>query len=127
DAAIRRVDAWPNWPATCALDWSARAALVLVLSLFILVYVTSAIHTAYNWDHQSLIHTLLVIAARICNALFMALAVATTITRLRPIRKAAGVEPRVCALLGSFLLVTLALLPRSQASDIMLVLSRALV
>jgi protein-S-isoprenylcysteine O-methyltransferase Ste14 len=122
-----RVAEQPTWLSSSAVDLLARTALVLLLTFFVLAYVTTAIETAQNWEHQSLTHTLLVIAARISNALFFALAVATTITRLRPIRKAAGLEPRVSALLGSFLLLSLALLPRSQASDIILGVSSALV
>src|SRR5438093_187207 len=88
----------PTWFSSSAVDLLARTALVLLLTFYVIVYVTAAIQAAHNFEHQSLIHILLVIAARICTALFMALAVVTTITRLPPIRKAAGLEPRISAL-----------------------------
>jgi protein-S-isoprenylcysteine O-methyltransferase Ste14 len=52
---------------------------------------------------------------------------ATTVTRLRPIRKAAGLQPRVSALLGTFLATTLALLPPAQLAPIWLAISSILV
>jgi protein-S-isoprenylcysteine O-methyltransferase Ste14 len=53
--------------------------------------------------------------------------VATTVTRLRPLRKAAGLEPRLSALLGTFLLTTLVLLPPIELTPVALAISSALV
>jgi protein-S-isoprenylcysteine O-methyltransferase Ste14 len=52
---------------------------------------------------------------------------ATAITRLRPVRKAAGIEPRLSALLGTFLLTSLAVLPRAELPPIAVAISSALV
>jgi protein-S-isoprenylcysteine O-methyltransferase Ste14 len=98
-----------------------------VFSFLAILSINGAFQVAANWTDQPLDHKLLTIAARISNALFMALVAATTVTRLRPIRKAGGVQPRISALLGTFLATSLVLLPRAQLSPIWLALSSALV
>ncbi len=72
-------------------------------------------------------HLLLNIAARGSSALFVALAAATTLTRLPPLRKAAGLEPRVAAVLGTFLLTALAMLPRQELPPTALAISSVLI
>src|SRR5262245_3073244 len=106
-----------------AYDRLARAALVLVFTVMATLSVLGAFHAAINWTDQPLDHKLLNIAARLSNALFLALVVATTVTRLRPIGKAAGIQPRVSALLGTFLLGSLAFLPRAELPPIWLAIS----
>jgi protein-S-isoprenylcysteine O-methyltransferase Ste14 len=82
---------------------------------------------ATEWSSHSPDHTLLEILARISNALFLALVVVTTVSRLRPLRKGSGIEPRVSALLGTFMLLTLAVLPRAELPPIALATSSLLV
>jgi protein-S-isoprenylcysteine O-methyltransferase Ste14 len=108
-------------------DWLARATLVLVFTFLAIGSVNGAFHAATNWADQTLDHKLLNIAARISNALFLALVAVTAVTRLRPIGKAAGIQPRVSALVGTFLVTSLALLPPAQLPPIWLALSSALV
>ena len=72
-------------------------------------------------------YTLLSIATRASSALFVSLVAATTLTRLPPIRKAAGIEPRIAAMLGTFLLIALAMLPKQELPPIALGFSCALV
>jgi len=100
---------------------------MLVYTLLVFANVCGAIQVAFDWDHQSLHHTLLQTAARASNALFLALVVVTTLTRLRPVQKAAGIEPRVSALFGSFMLMTLFVLPRAQLSPVGLAISSTLI
>jgi protein-S-isoprenylcysteine O-methyltransferase Ste14 len=57
----------------------------------------------------------------------VALAAATTLTRLPPVRKAAGIEPRIAAVLGTFLLTALAMLPRQDLPASALCLSSVLI
>src|SRR5258706_13777176 len=95
-------------PAVTLIDGStwelrARAIVVLVFTIMATLSVGGVFHAAINWTDQPLDHKLLTIAARVSSALFLALVAATALTRLRPIRKAAGVQPRVAALLGTFL------------------------
>src|SRR5947208_1177572 len=122
-----RTGAEPAWLGGSAYDWLARATVVLVFTLMLLVSVSGALQAVLDWGNQPLDRTLLHIAARASNALFLALVVATTVTRLRPLRKAAGIEPRVSALLGAFLLTSLAVLPRAELPPIAVAISSALV
>ena len=108
-------------------DWLGRAAVVLVFSFLAFVCISGALHLALNWEHQPVDRTLLSSLALLSKALFLALVVATTVTRLRPLRKAAGLEPRLSALVGTFLLTTLVLLPRAELPPIALAISSALV
>jgi len=57
---------------------------------------------------------LLLVAAQLASFMFLVLVAATTLTRIAPIRKAKGVQPRVSALLGAFLSFSLALLPKAN-------------
>jgi protein-S-isoprenylcysteine O-methyltransferase Ste14 len=116
-----------GWIGSGTYDWLARATVVLVFTVLATLSVTGAFHAATNWADQSLDHKLLNIAARISNALFLALVAATAVTRLRPVRKAAGIQPRVSALLGTFLATSLAMLSPAQLPPIWLAISSALV
>jgi protein-S-isoprenylcysteine O-methyltransferase Ste14 len=100
-------------------DWATRLCLVFVLSVLIFGNVSWIVH-AVGAEHHAADHLLLNIAARASSSLFVALAAATTLTRLPPVRKAAGIEPRIAALLGTFLLTVLAMLPRQELAPIAL-------
>jgi protein-S-isoprenylcysteine O-methyltransferase Ste14 len=107
-------------------DWATRLCLVFVLTLLIsanIFWIIDALRTQ-GWTSN---HLLLNIAARAASSLFVALAAATTLTRLRPVRKAAGIEPRVSAVLGTFLLSALAMLPRQELPSIVLGFSSLLI
>jgi protein-S-isoprenylcysteine O-methyltransferase Ste14 len=108
-------------------DWAARLTLVFVLSFLIFGNVSWIIHAVGSAEHHASDHLLLNVAARASSALFVALAAVTTLTRLPPVRKAAGLEPRIAALLGTFLLTVLALLPRQELPPIALALSSLLI
>ena len=82
------------------LDWTARAAVVVVFTALVVIGV-AGIPRLLPLDS---IHKLLMVAARIANVLFLSLVAATTITRLVPIQKSKGIEPRISALLGTFLM-----------------------
>jgi protein-S-isoprenylcysteine O-methyltransferase Ste14 len=69
----------------------------------------------------------LAVAARTSNALFLALVAATVLTRLRPVAKARGLQPRASALLGTFLCTTLAFLPPADLHGVWTTLSTVLV
>jgi protein-S-isoprenylcysteine O-methyltransferase Ste14 len=108
-------------------DWTTRLTLVFVLSLLIFGNVSWIIHAVGSPQHHASDHLLLNIAARASSALFVALAATTTLTRLPPVRKAAGLEPRIAALLGTFLLTALAMLPRQELPPIALGFSSVLI
>src|SRR5665811_554685 len=123
----RQAGCGSNWFESFAYDWMIRLAIVVVFTFLILANVNGTIQAAVDWKQQALDHTLLNMAARVSSALFLALAAVTTLTRLPPIRKAAGIEPRISALLGPFLLTTLCTLPRAEFAPISLAISSVLV
>ncbi len=108
-------------------DWAARLTLVLVLSILIFGNISWIIRAVGSAEQHASDHLLLNVAARASSALFVALAAVSTLTRLPPVRKAAGLEPRIAALLGTFLLTALAVLPRQELSPFTLALSSLLI
>jgi protein-S-isoprenylcysteine O-methyltransferase Ste14 len=108
-------------------DRLTRLIVILVFALLAFGNVHGAIQIAFNASYHTIEYTVLHIAERISNGLFLALVVVITVTRLRPIRKASGIEPRVSALLGTFMLAGLAVLPRAELPPIALGISCALV
>lgn len=105
------------------LDWTARAAIMLVFTALVVIGV-ALIPRLLPLDS---IHKLLTLAASIANILFLSLVAATAITRLVPIQKSKGIEPRISALLGTFLCTTLALLPKAELAPVWSVVSTALI
>jgi len=117
----------PRWFNTAryysVFDWATRLTLTSIFALLVFGNVSWIIHAVSDWKLHASYHIGLNIAARVSSALFVALAAATTLTRLPPIRKAAGIEPRIAALLGTFLLTALAMLPRKEISLMALAIS----
>jgi protein-S-isoprenylcysteine O-methyltransferase Ste14 len=107
-----------------AFDWATRIAVASVFVLMLFSNVSWIIQAASGEITK---YTLLSIATRASSALFVSLVAATTLTRLPPIRKAAGIEPRIAAMLGTFLLIALAMLPKQELPPIALAFSCALV
>jgi protein-S-isoprenylcysteine O-methyltransferase Ste14 len=105
------------------LDWSARAAIVIVFTAFALIRL-GGIPLLLPVDS---IDKALMVAASIANVMFVSLVASTTLTRLAPTRKASGIEPRVSALLGTFLAVALAFLPKADLGPILSVTSTVLI
>src|SRR4051812_41190099 len=95
-------------------DWTARAAGAVGFCAFVVIGV-AVMPRLLPLDS---IHKLLMLAASIANVLFLSLVAATAITRLIPIRKSKGIEPRLSALLGTFLCTTLALLPKAELGPV---------
>jgi protein-S-isoprenylcysteine O-methyltransferase Ste14 len=104
-------------------DWTARAAIVIVFTVFALVGLAK-IPRLLPVDS---LHKVLMVAASVANVMFVSLVASTTLTRLAPIRKARGIEPRISALLGTFLSVALASLPKADLGPILSALSTTLI
>src|SRR5712675_981552 len=104
-------------------DWAARGAIVIVFTAFAIVGL-AGIPRHLPVDG---IHKLLMVAASIANVMFVTLVASTTLTRLTPIQKARGIEPRISALLGTFLCITLAFLPKAELGPIFSAASTALI
>jgi protein-S-isoprenylcysteine O-methyltransferase Ste14 len=104
-------------------DWVTRLTLAWIFTLLLFSNVFWIVDAVSDGKLHGSYYLVLNIAARASSALFVALAAATTLTRLPPIRKAAGIEPRIAALLGTFLLTVLAILPRKEISAVALAIS----
>src|SRR5437762_10156938 len=105
------------------LDWSARAAIVVVFTALVVIGV-AVIPRLLPLDS---FHKLLMLAASMANVLFLSLVAATAITRLVPIQKSKGIEPRISAVLGTFLCTALALLPKAELAPVWSILSTVLI
>src|ERR1700730_6320991 len=92
------------------LDRAARATIVIVFTALACAGL-AAIPRLFPLDN---LHKLLVAAASIANIMFASLIASTTLTRLAPILKAKGIVPRISALLGTFLCMALAFLPKAD-------------
>src|SRR5258708_7432693 len=105
------------------LDWIARAAVVFFFSA-LTVKGGAGIPRLLPFDS---VPKLLMIAASVANVLFLSLVAATTITRLVPIQKSKGIEPRISALLGMSLCTTLVLLPKAELGPVWSIVSTTLI
>jgi protein-S-isoprenylcysteine O-methyltransferase Ste14 len=105
------------------LDWASRAAVVIFFGGFAIIGAASVPHLL----PLDSFHQLLIFAACIANVLYLGLVATTTITRLVPIRKSKDIESRISALLGAFLSITLAFLPRAELGPVWSALSTTLI
>jgi protein-S-isoprenylcysteine O-methyltransferase Ste14 len=105
------------------LDWAARAAIVIVFTSLAFIGLAGIPHLL----PLDSVHKLLMVAARIANVMFLSLIASTTLTRLAPILKCKGIEPRISALLGTFMCTGLALLPKADLGPILSVTSTLLI
>jgi len=119
-AEERRGTALPDNP------WPDRAARASIATVFTALAIVSLAGIPHFFPLDS-IHRLLMIAARIANVMFLSLIASTALTRLAPIRKAKGIEPRISALLGSFLSMGLALLPMAELGAVLSITSTVLI
>src|SRR5438067_1818556 len=105
------------------LDRTARAAIVILFTMFAFGGV-AGLPRHFPVDS---IHKLLMVVASVANVMFVSLVAATALTRLAPIKKARGIEPRLSALLGSFLCMSLVFLPKADLGPILSVTSTVLI
>ncbi|WP_409192552.1 methyltransferase family protein [Bradyrhizobium sp. RDM4] len=109
--------------AARVLEWAARATIVAVFTVLGILNLAS-IYRMIPFDG---LERLLAVAARFANSMFLILVAATVLTRLSPIVKAKGIEPRVSALLGTFLCTALALLPKAELGPALSITSTLLI
>jgi protein-S-isoprenylcysteine O-methyltransferase Ste14 len=92
------------------LLWSAFLGLVTVVGLQ--QYMRQADPTLPGAVY------ILNVAMRVSVIAYLVVIAATVVVRMRPARKARGVEPRISALIGTFLLTAVVLFPRRELSMI---------
>ena len=90
------------------LVWSVGLAFTLVLEL------QHYSHTAVPETPRSIY--MLNIAMRLSMLAYLVILAATVASRTRPLHRACGAEPRITALLGSFLITAVVLFPRQELS-----------
>jgi len=90
------------------LAWSI--SLGLVMSVGLQQYISQADPTLPNAVYA------LNIATRLSVIMYLVVIAATIVVRLRPEGKARGIEPRVSALIGTFLFTVVVLFPRRELS-----------
>src|SRR6266446_313595 len=112
-----------NPPAVLMLEWAARASIVAVFTALAILNLGGIFHMAPLDSPEKL----LAVAARLANFMFLILVAATALTRLSPILKAKGIEPRVSALLGTFLCAGLAMLPKTELGPVLSITSTLLI
>lgn len=112
-----------NPRAAHAIEWVARATIVAIFTAL------AALNLAgiYHVGPLDSLERLLAVAARFANFMFLILVAATALTRLSPVLKAKGIEPRVSALLGTFLCAGLALLPKTELGPVLSITSTLLI
>src|SRR6266446_3758135 len=112
-----------NPPAVLMIEWAARAAIFAVFTALAVLNLAGAYHMTPLDSPEKL----LAVAARLANFMFLILIAATALTRLSPVLKAKGIEPRVSALLGTFLCAGLALLPKTELGPVLSITSTLLI
>lgn len=104
------------------LEWSARVVIVVVFTLLAMVNLAGIYHVVPIDSFERG----LTAAARLANCMFLVLIAATALTRLSPIMKAKGIEPRVSALLGTFLCLTLVVFPKANIGPVLSIMATML-
>jgi protein-S-isoprenylcysteine O-methyltransferase Ste14 len=104
------------------LEWAARGLIVTVFTALAVLNLGGIYHFAPIDNLEKI----LAVAARLANFMFLILVAATALTRLSPMMKAKGIEPRVSALLGTFLCMALALLPKADLGPVLSIISTML-
>ncbi|MFB9269923.1 methyltransferase [Bradyrhizobium erythrophlei] len=97
------------------IDWTARAVVLVTFTVLAMLSL-GGLPQLMPLDNT---HKLLLAAARVSNVLFLSLVAATALTRLAPVQKSRGIEPRISALLGTFSAMSLALLPEVEMGSIL--------
>jgi protein-S-isoprenylcysteine O-methyltransferase Ste14 len=105
------------------LDGAARGGILLAFGYLACV---KLIVIQLNFPLDTVNKQLTVLAA-ISNGVFLGLIALTALTRLRPIQKAKGIEPRVSALIGTFMCLGLAFLPKAELGAFFSALSSLLI
>jgi protein-S-isoprenylcysteine O-methyltransferase Ste14 len=92
-------------------DLLGRACIVAYFTYAAAAKIVALRAAWIEWQTLTLENKELWVLSNLSNVLFLLLVVVTTIFRLKPINTAGGVEPRITALAGTFLLGLLVLVP----------------
>jgi protein-S-isoprenylcysteine O-methyltransferase Ste14 len=104
-------------------EWGARALIVLVFTALAFLTLIGILQKLPIDSVQKILD----IAASIANFFFLALVAATALTRLRPVLKAGGFEPRASAFVGTLLGMALCQVPKADLGPTLSVMSTILI
>ncbi|MBC8036810.1 MAG: isoprenylcysteine carboxylmethyltransferase family protein [Rhizobiales bacterium] len=99
----------PQW--AWAGDLLGRIGIVVLFASAASAKTQIIYRAVRDWFASSPDFEMLPLLSEVANLAFLILIVTTTIVRLKPLRSAEGIEPRVTALAGTFAMVFLVLLP----------------
>jgi protein-S-isoprenylcysteine O-methyltransferase Ste14 len=100
---------WAEWA-----DFLGRSAIIAYFTLVASLKIIGAATHIRNWHELAEDNRLLILFSDLAVILFLLLVVITTLFRLRPIKSADGLEPRLSALAGTFLLIALSAFPQTE-------------
>lgn len=103
----------PRW--TWAGDLLGRIGIVALFTQGAATKSMAVYRDVWNWSAASPDFEALRLLSEMASLAFLVLIVTTTIMRLKPLRSAEGIEPRVMALAGTFAMGFLILIPPSIA------------
>jgi protein-S-isoprenylcysteine O-methyltransferase Ste14 len=123
DEAVAELPSGGQGRAGYLLEWAARTTIVAVFTALAALNLAGIYQSAPIDGPEKL----LTIAASLANCMFLMLIAATALTRLSPVLKAKGIEPRVSALLGTFLCMALVVLPKADLGPVLSIASTMLI
>ncbi len=96
------------------VDVLGRLPIATVFGLIAVLQSMAIYRLVVNWSEITAEYKSLHLASSLASFVFVVMIVAMTVVRLRPLRKAAGIQPRLSALFGAFLSMSLVLLPKAS-------------
>ena len=94
-----------------AREFFGKACILVVFSLFAILKARAIISQLESWDPSRGTQQYIDIASHLATFIFLVLVLTLTLLRYKPKETAQGWEPRVSALLGTFLSLSLVALP----------------
>jgi len=131
-SGIRKTRGFAGWsPAALqqSRPWDVLMRLPMLLwSVFLAIVTLLGLEKYMREADPALPSALYVlnIAMRLSVIAYLVVIAASVLVRLRPARKARGVEPRISALIGTFLLTAVVILPRRDLSPVAALVSASL-
>jgi protein-S-isoprenylcysteine O-methyltransferase Ste14 len=94
------------------LDMLGKLPIATLFGLIAVLQAIAVYRFAANWSATTMEYKLLQFGSSLASFIFVVMIAAMTVVRLRPLRKAPGIQPRLSALFGAFLSMSLVLLPK---------------
>src|SRR5215475_4378408 len=83
-----------------ALDMLGKLPIATLFGLIAVLQAIAVYKSAANWSAITMEYKLLHFGSSLASFIFVVMIVAMTVVRLRPLRKAPGIQPRLSALFG---------------------------